>query len=95
MNKVLNNTGYVYQIIDRQVLIKASANDKTGERAAVAQQSNKRTITGTVKDANGEPIIGANVVQKGTTNGTITDADGNFTITVPLGNATLGSSYIG
>ena len=95
LNKVLNNTGYVYQIIDRQVLIKASANDKTNERAAVAQQSNKRTITGTVKDANGEPIIGANVVQKGTTNGTITDADGNFTITVPLGNATLGISYIG
>jgi len=95
LDKVFRNTGYVYQIIDRQVLIKASASGKSGERAAVAQQSNKRTITGTVKDSNGEPIIGANIVQKGSTNGTITDVDGNFTITVPLGNATLAVSYIG
>jgi len=95
LDKVFRNTGYVYQIIDRQVLIKASASGKSGERGTVSQQSNKRTITGTVKDPNGDPIIGANIVQKGTTNGTITDADGNFTITLPTGSATLGVSYIG
>jgi len=95
LDKVFRNTGYVYQIIDRQVLIKASASGKSGEHGAVVQQSNKRTITGTVKDPNGDPIIGANIVQKGTTNGTITDADGNFTITLPTGSATLGVSYIG
>ncbi|MDD4590997.1 MAG: carboxypeptidase-like regulatory domain-containing protein, partial [Parabacteroides sp.] len=95
LDKVFRNTGYVYQIIDRQVLIKASASGKSGEHGAVVQQSNKRTITGTVKDPNGDPIIGANIVQKGTTNGTITDADGNFTITLPIGSATLGVSYIG
>ena len=89
--QVLKNTGYSYQIIDRQVLIKAGTSTAAGVQGV---QQDKRTITGVVKDANGEPVIGANVVEKGTTNGTITDVDGKFTLSVAPG-ATLAVSYIG
>ena len=89
--QVLKNTGYSYQIIDRQVLIKAGASTAAGVQGV---QQDKRTITGIVKDANGEPVIGANVVEKGTTNGTITYVDGKFTLSVAPG-ATLAVSYIG
>ena len=85
------NVNYSYQIIDRQVLIKAGTSTAAGVQGV---QQDKRTITGVVKDANGEPVIGANVVEKGTTNGTITDVDGKFTLSVAPG-ATLAVSYIG
>ncbi len=88
--QVFEGTGYKYQIIDRQVLIKAA--EGAGAGVAVAQQDQK-TVSGVVKDALG-PIAGANVVEKGTTNGTITDADGNFTLNVSP-NAVLVISYIG
>ena len=68
---------------------------KNGVRTPNAtQQSNRKTITGTVLDHLNEPIIGANVIEKGTTNGVITDIDGNFTFSIPE-NATLQVSYIG
>lgn len=89
LDQVLRNTGYNYQIIDRQVLIKVSTNP---QMANISQQV--KAISGLVADANGEPVIGANVVEKGSTNGTITDADGKFTLHVAPG-ATLLVSYIG
>lgn len=89
LDQVLKNTGYRYQIIDRQVLIKASEDSSSS-----GTQQNKKTITGVVKDETGVPIIGANVVEKGTTNGTITDTEGRFSLTV-ASNATLLISYIG
>lgn len=89
LDQVLSNTGYKYQIIDRQVLIKAS---ETASFAGV--QQNQKTITGVIKDMGNESIIGANIVEKGTTNGTITDAEGRFSLNVAPG-ATLVVSYIG
>ena len=73
--QVLQNTGYNYQIIDKQILIKVS--DKEVMAVPAVAQSGKK-ITGTVLDATGMPVIGANVMVKGTTNGTITDMDGKF-----------------
>lgn len=88
LNQVLNNTGYRYQIIDRQVLIKSAGNGSAGT------QQNQKVVTGVIKDESGEPVIGANVVEKGTTNGTITDAEGRFSLNV-ASDATLTVSYIG
>ena len=67
--QVLKNTGYKYQIIDRQVLIK-TASDNLLFRARCSTESRK-LITGVILDViRLEPVIGANVVEKGTTNGT-------------------------
>ena len=89
LDQVLKNTGYKYQIIDRQVLIKASDN-----LLLSGVQQNKKTVTGVILDESGLPVIGANVVEKGTTNGTITDAEGRFSLNV-ASDATLIVSYIG
>lgn len=89
--QVLQNTGYDYQIIDKQILIKVS--DKDVMVVPSVAQGNKK-ITGIVLDATGMPVFGANVIEKGTTNGTITDMDGKFSLNVERG-ATLVVSYIG
>lgn len=89
--QVLKNTGYDYQIIDRQVLIKTAPSSVS---SVPSVQQNQKAITGIIKDVNGEPIIGANVVEKGTTNGTVTDIEGRFSLNVAPG-ATLVVSYIG
>lgn len=89
LQQVLRNTGYEYQIFDRQVLIKSST-----ARVDEVQQQNTRRISGTVTDENGEPIIGANVVQEGTTNGNITNLDGGFVLNISPGS-NLEVSYIG
>ena len=89
--QVLQNTGYNYQIIDKQILIKVS--DKEVMAVPAIAQSGKK-ITGTVLDATGMPVIGANVMVKGTTNGTITDMDSKFSLEVSK-DATLVVSYIG
>lgn len=89
--QVLQNTGYDYQIIDKQILIKVS--DKDVMVVPSVAQGNKK-ITGIVLDATGMPVFGANVIEKGTTNGTITDMDGKFSLNVERGT-TLVVSYIG
>src|SRR5699024_1793881 len=89
--QVLKNTGYDYQIIDRQVLIKTASSSVS---SVPSVQQNQKAITGIIKDVNGEPIIGANVVEKGTTNGSVTDIEGRFSLNV-ASDATLIISYIG
>lgn len=54
--QVLQNTGYDYQIIDKQILIKVS--DKDVMAIPFAAQSSKR-ITSIVLDATGMPVIGS------------------------------------
>lgn len=61
---------------------------------SLAQQQQKKQISGKVVDENGEPIIGANIIEKGTTNGTVTDYDGNFSLQIE-NDAILHVSYIG
>ena len=52
--QVLQNTGYNYQIIDKQILIKVS--DKEVMAVPAVVQSDKK-ITGAVLDATGMPVI--------------------------------------
>lgn len=59
------------------------------------QQTQTRTIKGTVKDETGTPLMGATVLVKGTTNGIITDLDGAFTLKVAADARIVSISYIG
>lgn len=88
LDHILANTGYVYQIIDRQVLIKSS------EKRSSDEIKQSKLVSGVITDQNGDAVIGANVLEKGTTNGTITDIDGKFNLTVSP-NAIIEVSYIG
>ena len=53
--------------------------------AAVQNQSEPRTVTGTVVNQNGQPVIAAGVLISGTTIGTVADIDGHFTLDIPAG----------
>ncbi|KUK57207.1 MAG: TonB-linked outer membrane protein, SusC/RagA family, partial [Bacteroidetes bacterium 38_7] len=86
LDAVLSNTGLIYEIIDKQIVIYESAkiiSAKVTEHKipeSIIQQPAKKQITGRVVDAQGEAIIGANIVEVGTNNGTVTDVDGNFSL---------------
>lgn len=97
LNRVFDNTGISYKIIDNRIFLKDNSKSKgvkvVNNTLAVSQQNKK--ISGTILDESGIPVIGANIVVKGTTNGTVTDADGKFTLdNIPEG-AILVVSYIG
>lgn len=87
LDKLFSGAKIKYVVTDRHIALYA-VTDK------VQQNSDKKTITGTVVDKDGIPVIGANIVEKGTTNGTVTDLDGKFSLRVTPG-ATLQISYIG
>lgn len=87
LDKLFSGAKIKYVVTDRHIALYA-VTDK------VQQNSDKKTITGTVVDKDGIPVIGANIVEKGTTNGTVTDLDGKFSLRVTPG-ATLQVSYIG
>ena len=60
-----------------------------------AQDTQPRTVSGSVSDLQGEALIGVSVIVKGTTIGTITDVSGYYQLEVPGGDQTLVFSYIG
>ena len=95
LHRLFDAEGVDYEVKGSQIIL--SPKDIHGQIAAagnLAQQQQKRRITGTVVDVDGEPIIGANIIEKGTTNGTVTDVDGKFVLEVS-DRATLQISYIG
>ena len=75
LEQVLKGTSVVYEINDRQIVLK-----KGLERSEeVPQQSRQnKLIQGLVKDDKGDVIIGATIKVKGTTIGTTTNMDGLF-----------------
>ena len=56
LTQIFNNTGYNYQIIDRQVLIKASTEPNQATNAA---QQKTKIVSGVINDETGLPVIGA------------------------------------
>lgn len=68
MEDILLGTDVSFRIQGRQILIVAPPTSNQ----PLADQGNRKLITGIVSDENGEPIIGVNVLEKGTTNGSIT-----------------------
>ncbi|MBL7968496.1 MAG: TonB-dependent receptor [Prolixibacteraceae bacterium] len=89
LNKILVPNGFSYEIDDRVVVIK-----KTAEAVSFVEAQQKG-ISGTVKDKNGDPVPGVSVVVKGTTIGTITDNDGVFRLSIPEDAKTLSFSFVG
>ena len=92
LEQVLKGTSVVYEINDRQIVLK-----KGLERLEeVPQQSRQnKLIQGLVKDDKGDVIIGATIKVKGTTIGTTTNMDGLYNLSVPSENSILIVSYIG
>lgn len=84
---VLVNISTVYANADA-----LEVNDLT--TAALFQQQQNVTITGTVTDENNQPMPGVTVMVRGTSNGVVTNPTGKYSITVP-GNATITISVLG
>jgi len=76
-------------------LLTISPDIKAGELEVNTQQSQKRTISGTVLDAQKLPIPGATILIKGTTVGITSDTDGKFQLSIPNNAKALIISFIG
>ncbi len=95
LSALLKNKDVDYSMEGNHIILSKNQEDiKESIEAILAQQQQKKTVTGIVLDSSGEPIIGANVIERGTTNGTVTDYNGNFSIRVE-DNAVLQITYIG
>lgn len=62
---------------------------------SMAQQKDKRTLSGMVYDQNGQPVSGVAVLVGDTGKGVTTDISGNFTIEVPDGQTVLRFTSLG
>ncbi len=90
LNELLANTGLIYEVIDRYIVIK-----KKGDAGANQSIQQEKSISGKVTDTNGEPLPGASVVIKGTMQGAITDGDGSYSLSSVPDNATIIFSFMG
>ncbi|MEI6049652.1 MAG: TonB-dependent receptor [Bacteroidota bacterium] len=96
ISEILSNmflgTDVVYAVVDRQVVLTNTANQRGFAQLGSLQP---QKVTGIVTDKNGNPVIGANVVVTGTTIGALTDISGKYSIEIPQGSKTLTFSFIG
>ncbi|WP_423130185.1 TonB-dependent receptor [Gaoshiqia sp. Z1-71] len=87
LNQIFKNKEVGYEIIGRQVILRAGTTAYTGQQPA--------RVSGKVTDSSGLALPGVTVVIKGTAIGTITDGDGAYFIPNVPGNATLVFSFVG
>ncbi|MET6996508.1 SusC/RagA family TonB-linked outer membrane protein [Chitinophaga defluvii] len=87
LNKIFAVQPLIYQIKDKTVIIKPSA-----DKPVIKVQ--QKSITGSVTDEKGEILIGVSILVKGTQTGTVTDAQGKYTIAANSGSV-LVFRYIG
>ena len=83
-----------YEILDRQVLLKAKEAEP-GATPDLMEQPQQNEIKGKITDADGYPLPGASVVVKGTTIGTISDPDGNYSLPGIPEDGILVFSFVG
>lgn len=90
LDVILKDQDLLYDIYDRQILIrKSDAGKSAGKiRQAIA-------VKGRITDSEGVPLPGVTVVVKGTTQGTISDSGGNYQLINVPGDATLVFSFVG
>lgn len=93
LNGIFQETGIVYTVVDRQIVLTNKA-DQAGFIQQNGQQQGKK-ITGKVTDSSGGSLPGVSVVVKGTTTGVITDNGGNYALSNIPDNATLQFSFVG
>ena len=95
LNSMLKDKDMNYSMEGNHIILSTDKNESSETRTeAIAQQQQKKRISGTVLDESGQPIIGANIIEVGTNNGTVTNIDGKFSLDVS-DNATIRISYIG
>jgi TonB-linked SusC/RagA family outer membrane protein len=102
MAKLLEDSEFSYEIIERQVVIKKKSLITKKALPPLKKEETKteeikiqQVLSGTVFDENGVPLLGASVVAKGTAVGVITDFDGKFEISMPVGSTVIRVSYVG
>ncbi len=88
LNSILENTGLIYSIVDKDIVI-------SKKKATKNSPQQEFIIKGKVTDETGESLIGVNIIIEGTTTGTVTDFDGNYTLEVSDPNISLVFSYVG
>lgn len=93
LNNLFQETGVVYTVVDRQIVLTNKA-DQAGFISQGGQQQGKK-VTGKVTDSNGGSLPGVSVVVKGTTTGVITDNNGSYALSNIPENATLQFSFVG
>jgi len=93
LNNLFQETGVVYTVVDRQIVLTNKA-DQAGFMQQNGQQQGKK-VTGKVTDSSGGSLPGVSVVVKGTTIGIVTDANGKFMLAVPTDAKTLIFSFVG
>lgn len=88
LEEVLNGTDLTWSLVEGVIVIREKGQNRNEAQSSV--------IEGTVTDAGtGEPIPGVTIMVKNSVLGRSTDFDGNFTIKLPVAEATLVFSYIG
>ncbi|GAA4302304.1 TonB-dependent receptor [Aestuariibaculum suncheonense] len=93
LRRAFLNTNLIYEISDRQVLVKKLS----GKAEVIDLKTIQETIlvSGIISETGtGMPIPGVNIMENGTQNGTSTDFDGNYSIKVSK-DAVLVVSYVG
>jgi len=93
LNNLFQETGVVYTVVDRQIVLTNKA-DQAGFMQQNGQQQGKK-VTGKVTDSNDGSLPGVSVIVKGTTTGVITDNNGNFSLANVPENAVLQFSFVG
>ncbi len=96
MQEVLKSSNLEYNIVENYIVVKPAEAKPVATAAAIPQQQEKRTISGTVTAReDGMSLPGVNVYIEGTTTGTITGFDGTYQIEVPTTTTHLVFSFVG
>ena len=93
LNDLFQETGVVYTVVDRQIVLTNKA-DQVGFISQSSQQQGKK-VSGKVTDQAGVPIPGAAIIVKGTTIGITSDVNGNFSLSLPTDAKILVFSFVG
>jgi len=91
MNKLFVPYGFTYEIDDRTVVIKKSAEVQTPK---VAEQQQQKKVTGFVRDDAGAGLPAVSIGIKGTSKGTLSNEFGEFTLDAKIGDVIV-FSFIG
>jgi len=93
LDKVLDGTGLVYRVLNKDIVITKGNSGSGRTELSTAQQG--KTVTGKVTDQSGQPLPGVTVTLKGKMEGTVTNIDGDYTLNNVPEDAILVFSFVG
>ncbi|QGY42479.1 SusC/RagA family TonB-linked outer membrane protein [Maribellus comscasis] len=89
LDNVLQGEEVVYDVYDRQIIIRKSDNVPT------YFQQQQKNITGIITDNQGLPLPGVSIIVKGTSIGTVSGTDGKFSLSIPNDAEIMQFSFVG